>query len=921
MPLPENNLQGVHASIGPGKKREQLERKIELACQELNKSLNVSIEKDAYEEEDDNDQYDYLLDDLLSDEAESPEALRENIENSPTFQRFWNSADSDEEEEDPMDEQRGGCQHLEEEQRDDRSISFYSDHQQNENESKIMSPTKASIQSPLNKSFKSNPRNPLSDINHQNVAVNSDSEDDEFAYDTGLPLKYNKRRVSTGSLPVQKPTMEYDPELWKARELPANNGDSSPMVLDLNDILPAKSAEEEESVTVAITASMSSEAATFPEIRALKSSSTEPSGNERVEQEGTDACEKEESTDEENQVDAIDNNESDTSRQRTLPEVDPYEWAYNVWKRKGLMAGTPTAGPLPQSPATDRNSNHSSTSLPQNPSFESTNSGKTSASFEHKRLRNPKDRLSLPAKIAAFETKLVIKPQQKARNGVGFSMLLNKWKEKSDDNPNAHFLSPREHVAEKARQINNKVAEASIDNSSLLSPSKRRQSLDPKVLAKAQFQPKKHQPIQQQQQNVAPKPVATESPTQNKKHPQHKKTPSKDKNALSRYLQPTKSVQQRMSSRRSLGAESRDNQSLSHITKVIDENKEMDTKEYTTPVKQRPATMASLLYCDTGGSRRSVCSRRSISSRRSLSPSSSMRPLFSLADDTLLEPREVMGHRRQSTSDRSSISKATPSNNDRATDASHSVPCKEIFIIRDGSESDNLVSCDDSKSVLSESVCQHSLQSSQAASHAPSKDPSQTKKKNKAPKTQITNLQDIMELKVDSMSFDSQSHNTHITFRTETLKTLDNKVSAITSPPRAFDMDVSQDLSNLETPSRDNLIGEMGDMTGATPEYSERPWRKDLLVRNVTTAMEKARAFDCDCKYSLAAFNENDEMVDFFLPLMAVTCSCRKSKQLMKPDDPTSLENILRPWQISFLKAFGITKGDQLVKAHHRSAR
>ena len=74
-------------------------------------------------------------------------------------------------------------------------------------------------------------------------------------------------------------------------------------------------------------------------------------------------------------------------------------------------------------------------------------------------------------------------------------------------------------------------------------------------------------------------------------------------------------------------------------------------------------------------------------------------------------------------------------------------------------------------------------------------------------------------------------------------------------------------------------------------------------------------------EHSLAMFSEQDEMVDFFLPLMVVTCSCRKSKQLKTPHDPISLENILRPWQIQFLKAFGIVQGDQLVKAHHRSAR
>jgi hypothetical protein len=138
-------------------------------------------------------------------------------------------------------------------------------------------------------------------------------------------------------------------------------------------------------------------------------------------------------------------------------------------------------------------------------------------------------------------------------------------------------------------------------------------------------------------------------------------------------------------------------------------------------------------------------------------------------------------------------------------------------------------------------------------------------------------------------------------------------------------MDANTGESNeaTEAPGREILVAGVRDITDAVPVYSERPWRKDLLVRNVTTVMEKARASTCDCEYSLAMFSENnqDEMVDFFLPLMAVKCSCRKSNKLVYPEDPNSLENILRPWQTSFLKAFGIVKGDQLVKAHHRSAR
>jgi hypothetical protein len=78
------------------------------------------------------------LDNLLSDDAQSPEAVRENIESSPTFQRFWNSAESNDDEDCPVNDTRQSLnQKLVDkigENRDDRSISFYSEQQQNENE-------------------------------------------------------------------------------------------------------------------------------------------------------------------------------------------------------------------------------------------------------------------------------------------------------------------------------------------------------------------------------------------------------------------------------------------------------------------------------------------------------------------------------------------------------------------------------------------------------------------------------------------------------------------------------------------------------------------------------------------------------------------------------------------------------------------
>eukprot|EP00934_Nitzschia_sp_Nitz4_P000763 Nitzschia sp. Nitz4//scaffold116_size91068//56724//59495//NITZ4_004961-RA/size91068-processed-gene-0.43-mRNA-1//1//CDS//3329533587//763//frame0 len=76
----------------------------------------------------------------------------------------------------------------------------------------------------------------------------------------------------------------------------------------------------------------------------------------------------------------------------------------------------------------------------------------------------------------------------------------------------------------------------------------------------------------------------------------------------------------------------------------------------------------------------------------------------------------------------------------------------------------------------------------------------------------------------------------------------------------------------------------------------------------------------CECHGSV--FSGNDDLISFFLPQMGMACTCGKQqrKGLINADEPTAVENVLRPWQVEFLKSFGIKRGDQLVKARHRSA-
>lgn len=102
--------------------------------------------------------------------------------------------------------------------------------------------------------------------------------------------------------------------------------------------------------------------------------------------------------------------------------------------------------------------------------------------------------------------------------------------------------------------------------------------------------------------------------------------------------------------------------------------------------------------------------------------------------------------------------------------------------------------------------------------------------------------------------------------------------------------------------------------------YSDRPWQHDVLIRRVDSLTDDAPMSDCHCSCSNSVFVGNDDMIEFFLPLMGEACSCgKKQPGLVNSEEPTSLVNILRPWQVAFLGVFGIYRGEELVKANHRS--
>lgn len=90
---------------------------------------------------------------------------------------------------------------------------------------------------------------------------------------------------------------------------------------------------------------------------------------------------------------------------------------------------------------------------------------------------------------------------------------------------------------------------------------------------------------------------------------------------------------------------------------------------------------------------------------------------------------------------------------------------------------------------------------------------------------------------------------------------------------------------------------------------------EDLLV--IKNMNMKTDVIECECSRSV--FSGKDDLISFFLPRMGMACVCGH-KRLVNPEDPTLLENILRSWQVEFLNSFGIRRGEEFVKAKHRSA-
>jgi hypothetical protein len=74
---------------------------------------------------------------------------------------------------------------------------------------------------------------------------------------------------------------------------------------------------------------------------------------------------------------------------------------------------------------------------------------------------------------------------------------------------------------------------------------------------------------------------------------------------------------------------------------------------------------------------------------------------------------------------------------------------------------------------------------------------------------------------------------------------------------------------------------------------------------------------DPECSCGSAKLFEKKEYVEFYLPMLGMTCTCGKKKiaEIPSESDPCALESILRGWQTEFLYSIGITDTIDFVHA------
>jgi hypothetical protein len=179
-----------------------------------------------------------------------------------------------------------------------------------------------------------------------------------------------------------------------------------------------------------------------------------------------------------------------------------------------------------------------------------------------------------------------------------------------------------------------------------------------------------------------------------------------------------------------------------------------------------------------------------------------------------------------------------------------------------------------------------------------------------------------------SVSNNQDSRNQSVTPVAEPTRSSDEGEDEFTSLFKNFqgvaDSDVYEDGSSAERePTRALINLENKESYEVFVRDTKTDEGHDLDIQNLAHFSPKHTTtltgyVPCQC--SASVFSGNHDLSCFFLPKMGMACICgQQNRRLVNPDVPTGIENVLRPWQVDFLKSFGIHRGEQLVKARHRS--
>lgn len=115
--------------------------------------------------------------------------------------------------------------------------------------------------------------------------------------------------------------------------------------------------------------------------------------------------------------------------------------------------------------------------------------------------------------------------------------------------------------------------------------------------------------------------------------------------------------------------------------------------------------------------------------------------------------------------------------------------------------------------------------------------------------------------------------------------------------------------NNAVSPARSASVGR-------PPKYPQRQLANGCMVINVEDIEEKSMPkAECDCEARM--LNGKTEHIEFYLPKTGMICTCGKNfgDKRFQGDGPLSLSNILREWQVDFLRSIGLASIEDFIKA------